>query len=163
MRRASSNRRRDAALGVALLGCATLAALALRQEANRGLAPNEAIAVIPSTDGIAVGTPVRVAGIGAPVGQVRQVSRRGRELVLRLHFDRDTGIERRRGDGILIWTTRGQKGIEILRAPSYEKLRTSVDTLYLTHRDRRRPASVEALLAGLYRGAPTESRDSTRR
>jgi hypothetical protein len=160
---ASTSRLRDAAFGLGMLGCAALAAVALHQRAEGALAPNEAIAVIPPTDGIVVGTPVRVAGFGAPIGQVTRVARRSGELVLRLQFNRDTGIERRRGDGVMLWGLRGERSIAIVRAPSYEKPRTSSDTLYPSQRDRRRPASVEALLAGLYRGTPTATPDSTRR
>ena len=144
-----------------VVGFAVLAAVAVRQARNDALAPNEAIAVIPMMDGIGEGTPVRVRGIGQPIGQVTQAVRRADDFVLRIRFNQEAGIERRRGDGITIWGTRDEKSVMIVRAPSYEKQRTPSDTLRAIRPGERRPASVHALLAGLYRGAPGP--DSARR
>jgi len=163
MIRSARGRLRDGATGAVIVACALLAAAVLHQRHGGALAPNEAIAVIPVIDGIGEGTPVRIAGIGQAIGEVTSVARRGDDFVLRLRFHRDAGLDRRRGDGVRITSVRAEKSLVIVTAPSYEKPRTPSDTLYPIDRNRQQPRSVDALLAGLYRGTPRQASDTAAR
>ena len=140
-----------------LLGLVTTAAVALvalrDDPMTAPLEPNEAIAVLPLVDGIRVGTPVTYALYPKAIGRVAHLQRRQDDLVVRLRFDGDSGISRRRGDAIRVRRSGpGELTLAVVAAPTYEKTRATSDTLFeLSTTTFPPPSTVEALLAGLYR------------
>ena len=134
---------------------ALIAGVAVRTR-ERPLAPNEAVGVIPTIEGLAVGTRVWGPPGTRTVGEIEHIRRRGDELVIRIRFDDDSGIVRRRGDGLSVaGVGLGKRIVMFSPAPTYEKAGRVSDTLFVTSRDNRRPRTVEELLGTLYRGRPT--------
>jgi hypothetical protein len=133
---------------------ATAIAILVLVPRNRPLGPGEAIAVIPAMQGMAEGAPVWGPVGPAPIARVERVRRRGNDLVLRLRF-RDSTIARRRGDALRVWSAGRGRQLAFVPGPTYEKPGYVSDTLVLQTPASRRPATVEELLSGLYRGRPT--------
>lgn len=101
------------ALALVLVAIVTMSVL--RRQPRALLEANEAVAVIPLIDGIRQGTSVVYTGGGGRVGHVESIERRQNELILRLRFDNDSGIVRRRGDAVSIVGVGGEKVVALGR------------------------------------------------
>jgi hypothetical protein len=151
----------------AIIALAIVGATLLRRWQPAAPSQNEAVAVIPSIAGIRAGTRVSYGSDRHPylgrIGEVDIVERRGDSMVVRIRFDRERGLVRRRGDAVKVVSSRGEKSLMLVGAPTYEKPGSVSDTLRLAHANGDRPESAEALLAGLYRARRGALPDSSSR